>query len=186
MAVLIDAKALLALATFNFLLLIPQLKSVGSFRVEYPRAFLKKMPGEKLELHCSVMYEAKECGNLIAFWCKHDNGTYIPLKNISRYNTKVSEFEQKEKLIRRLVEFEFKNLTLDDKGDYQCTAQCERGITAKGHFIKLDVRKAENAPSKPTNRSGLLKMDALEVYPGHRKDQEVMRTGNAASCRNAI
>uniref|UniRef100_A0A8C9RST2 Immunoglobulin V-set domain-containing protein n=1 Tax=Scleropages formosus TaxID=113540 RepID=A0A8C9RST2_SCLFO len=97
--------------------------------------------GDKLQLHCNVTYKVMECRLQSAFWCKYSSDNCAELTDINRYVTQVSELNKSTgNILTRLIHFEFKNLTLDDAGEYKCNANCDSGETGMGHFIRLFIR----------------------------------------------
>lgn len=73
-----------------------------------------------------------------AVWYKIIPQTF-ELKDPDQYFSTVNETVSEANRRRRQVVTEILRVTLDDEGQYQCKAECEKGEQAMGHFIRVIV-----------------------------------------------
>ncbi|KAK9514397.1 hypothetical protein VZT92_027865 [Zoarces viviparus] len=108
--------------------------------VRYPQSSIAPARGSSVKLSCDAIYNVKLCGLLRVAWYSLNTQSAEPTKltEPGKYFTTVNETEHNVR--RRQVVTEIFDLMPKDDGQYQCTAECETGPTAMGHYISITVR----------------------------------------------
>ncbi|XP_071326532.1 uncharacterized protein [Trachinotus anak] len=107
--------------------------------VRYQQKSMALARGSSVKLSCEANYDLEQCGLVHVVWC-HTSKQGAELTDPRKYLTTVNETETAGSMRRRQVVTEILQLTREDNGEFQCKAQCEKGASAMGHFIRLTVR----------------------------------------------
>ncbi|KAM6995261.1 uncharacterized protein LKV04_007486 [Tautogolabrus adspersus] len=125
------------LVLLSVILCVSSAKEKATLELRYQRATLNPSRGSSVKLSCNAVYNFKLCGRLHVVWCKENS----ELMELSKYFTTVNETISGGDMRRRQVVTEILDLTAEDSGRYQCTAECkESEDTAVGLTIKVEVK----------------------------------------------
>lgn len=108
--------------------------------VRYLSQDITSPSGSSIKLTCNAHYYVELCGLLHVAWY-HITKQSAELTDPRRYLTTVNETAiSDDNMRRRQVVTEILNLTAEDAGQFQCTAECEKeSETVAGHYIWITV-----------------------------------------------
>uniref|UniRef100_A0A3Q3B2S7 Immunoglobulin-like beta-sandwich domain-containing protein n=1 Tax=Kryptolebias marmoratus TaxID=37003 RepID=A0A3Q3B2S7_KRYMA len=124
--------------------------------------------GSSAKLACEAVYDLTKCGLVHVVWRKMDEKN-TELTDPIRYFTTVNETVTEINMRRRQVVTEILSVSTHDIGQYQCSAECETGERAMGHFITINVK------GRPYHRDSnwsilLLFLSAVPFFRGHHSE----------------
>lgn len=104
--------------------------------VYYTKGMISAARGSSVKLSCEARYDFKRCDGLHVAWNKQG----IELTDPGKYLTSVINTVMKDNMRSKQIVTEIFNLQPEDRGAYQCNAECDKGGDAMGHFISIDVQ----------------------------------------------